>query len=387
MPQSTPVPNSNERQGGLGTRERGTLVKSEVWWRDHYYDFEERGYKLRPRYHPRWEPSWIESKKDFFSVEDGQPTITRAVMDAVRVRDGLPVMLKRLFPEEGPYELEINQLFSSPGLANDPRNHCAPLLDLIDLQSPESHKIMVFPLLRPFDCPRFQTFGEFVAFFTQICEGLQFMHQHNVAHRYKPPSLVRSFEPDRSSRDCTANNVMLEPSKMYPTGFHPVKRDRDRNFKGKATAYTRTQRPTRYLFIDLGLSRQYPARDIIDEPLHGGDRTAPEIKSRKWSNPFHTDVYYIGNLIRGEFTRKYHGFKFMEELIDAMTNEDPAKRPSIEEVIERFKVVLGSLRSSKLRSALTSKKLPRIFSVIWQARQYFRTIQYALLRQAAIPNP
>ncbi|KAH9035119.1 hypothetical protein EDB83DRAFT_2415864 [Lactarius deliciosus] len=78
---------------------------------------------------------------------------------------------------------------------------------------------------------------------------------------------------------------------------------------------------------------------------------------------------------------------FMEELIDAMTNEDPAKRPSIEEVIERFTVVLESLRSTKLRSALTSKKLPRIFSVIWQARQYFRTIQYILLRQAAIPNP
>ncbi|KAH9045893.1 hypothetical protein EDB83DRAFT_2405558, partial [Lactarius deliciosus] len=77
--------------------------------------------------------------------------------------------------------------------------------------------------------------------------------------------------------------------------------------------------------------------------------------------------------------------RFMEELIDAMTNEDPAKRPSIEEVIERFTVILGSLRSTKLRSALTSKKLPRIFSVVRQARQYFRTIQYTLLRQAAIP--
>ncbi|SRR6266702_2284481 len=95
-------------------------------------------------------------------------------MDAVRVRDGLPVMLKRLFPEEGPYELEINQSFSSPGLA-DPRNHCAPLLDVIELQGPEPHKIMVFPLLRPFNRPRFQTIGEFVAFFTQICEVVQIL--------------------------------------------------------------------------------------------------------------------------------------------------------------------------------------------------------------------
>jgi hypothetical protein len=104
-------------------------------------------------------------------------------------------------------------------------------------------------------------------------------------------------------RDCTANNVMLEPSGMYPNGFHPVKRNRNRDFKGKATAYARTQRPPRYLFIDFGLSRQYPTRDVTDEPLHGGDRSAPEIKSRKWSNPFHTDIYYIGNLVRDEFMR------------------------------------------------------------------------------------
>ena len=130
-------------------------------------------------------------------------------MDAVRVRDRCPVMLKRLFPEEGPYELEINQLFSSSELADDPRNHCVPLLDLIELQGSEYHRIMVFPLLRPFNSPRFQTVGEFVAFFTQICEvmlisylsslhnsglvaqGIQFMHQHGVAHRYKLSSLVR----------------------------------------------------------------------------------------------------------------------------------------------------------------------------------------------------
>jgi hypothetical protein len=77
----------------------------------------------------------------------------------------------------------------------------------------------------------------------------------------------------------------------------------------------------------------------------------------------------------------------MEDLINAMTNEDPAQRPSIEEVVERFTVVLGSLRTCKLRSALTSRKVPRVFYVFRQARQYLLTIQYAYVRQAAIPNP
>jgi hypothetical protein len=62
-------------QAPIHTRRTGTLVKSEEWWRDHYYDIEIHGYKLRPRYHPLWEPSWIRSNKDFYSVEDGQPMI------------------------------------------------------------------------------------------------------------------------------------------------------------------------------------------------------------------------------------------------------------------------------------------------------------------------
>lgn len=91
-------------------------------------------------------------------------------MDATRAQDSLPVMLKRILPEEGPYELSITRKFSSSELAGDRHNHCVTLLDVIELEGPGSHKLMVFPLLRPFDRPRFQTFGEFVAFFTQICE-------------------------------------------------------------------------------------------------------------------------------------------------------------------------------------------------------------------------
>jgi len=64
-------------QTRTGRRRAGTLVKSEEWWRDHYYDIERLGYKLRRRYHPLWEPSWVKSGKDFYSVEDGQATIVR----------------------------------------------------------------------------------------------------------------------------------------------------------------------------------------------------------------------------------------------------------------------------------------------------------------------
>jgi hypothetical protein len=44
-----------------------------------------------------------------------------------------------------------------------------PLLDVIDIPDTRQ-RLMVMPFLRSFNNPRFQTFGEFVAFFTQISE-------------------------------------------------------------------------------------------------------------------------------------------------------------------------------------------------------------------------
>lgn len=179
---SLSTPQNYARQDG---RTIGTLHMSEKWWRDQFYDLKSNGYELRPRYHPDWVPSWSGSGKDFFAVEDGQPSIVRAIpisviyvdgpdqlraaIDATRRRDGKHVMLKKVLLEEGPYELRIAQFLSSPEAARDPHNHCVPLLDVIEIPN-AGQKLMVMPFLRPFNNPRFQTFGEFVAFFRQICE-------------------------------------------------------------------------------------------------------------------------------------------------------------------------------------------------------------------------
>ncbi|KAI0284426.1 hypothetical protein BC826DRAFT_1056327 [Russula brevipes] len=45
-------------------RQAGTLVMTERWWRDHYREIAQNGYRLRPRYHPHWRPSWYKSGKD-----------------------------------------------------------------------------------------------------------------------------------------------------------------------------------------------------------------------------------------------------------------------------------------------------------------------------------
>ena len=55
--------------------------------------------------------------------------------------------------------------------------------------------------------------------------------------------------------------------------------------------------------IDFGLSRRYSSRNVLDEPLRGGDKSAPERGHGELCNPFHTDIYYLGNLVREFFLK------------------------------------------------------------------------------------
>jgi len=94
---------------------------------------------------------------------------------------------------------------------------------------------------------------------------------------------------------------MFSTSKVYPNGLHPVNIDRDRNFTGTTGVYTGTRPPPIYYFTGFDLSRHYESRDVLDEPLHGRDKSAPEHQLQRHCNPFHADIYYTGNLVRQEF--------------------------------------------------------------------------------------
>ena len=60
----------------------------------------------------------------------------------------------------------MNSKSISDPLASNPRNHYVRLLDVI-LGGPP---ILVHPILRRHNDPRFRTVGEFITFFAQICE-------------------------------------------------------------------------------------------------------------------------------------------------------------------------------------------------------------------------
>jgi len=89
-------------------------------------------------------------------------------MDATRLQDGKFVMLKLIKKSVHPYEAEIGTFFSSEPLAANPRNHCVPILEVLQIPDDEDELFLVMPLLREHDDPRFDTIGEVVEFFRQI---------------------------------------------------------------------------------------------------------------------------------------------------------------------------------------------------------------------------
>ncbi|KAJ3481948.1 hypothetical protein NLI96_g7320 [Meripilus lineatus] len=277
-----------------------TLLEQEEFWRDHQVWLAEKGYMLRPRFRPDWKPSW--QPGDLPSrYEDGSIHL----LDATRLSDNSLVMLKHIDRNVHPHELEIGQYFSQEPLLSHPKNHCVPVFDVLDIPNSDNESILVMPLLREYDNPRLKSVGEAVDYFRQIFEGLQFMHQCHVAHRYKG----QPFTPWTcliSSRDCMNRNIMMDPKPTFPKLYHPSDDRRNLNFKGRVKYYTRTARPTKYFLIDFGLSRKYNPEDgePREIPIKGGDKTVPEFRGRgefKARNPFPTDIYYLGNMIREDF--------------------------------------------------------------------------------------
>ncbi|KAJ7698348.1 hypothetical protein B0H17DRAFT_844000, partial [Mycena rosella] len=150
------------------------------------------------------------------------------------------VMIKRVSRKIRPFEVEIGRLFSSSPLSEDPRNHCDPILEV--LQDPKylDEHIIVMPLVMLSTEPSFDTVGEVVDCFRQLFEGLSFMHANFVAHR-----------------DCGRFNIVQDARHLHPEGFHPVEPYINKTHHGLARYITRTECWPRYYLINFGLSRCY----------------------------------------------------------------------------------------------------------------------------------
>ncbi|EPQ57114.1 hypothetical protein GLOTRDRAFT_137525 [Gloeophyllum trabeum ATCC 11539] len=357
----------------LDPSQPGALTPTELFWRRHQQWLEGAGYMLRERYRDSWRPSWIGTGKPYFRCTDGIGAQRGGVIDATRISDGALVTLKRVRKSRHPHEVEIGLFFMSEPLVSDPKNHCVPILQVLQVPEDDDLSLIVMPYLRVYYSPRFETYGEVVAFFKQVFEGLQFMHAHRIAHR-----------------DCDGRNIMMDGVSLYPEGFHPIRSNMKPDLSGFAPHYTRTQRPTRYYLIDFGISRRYNPEDgpPLEPPILGGDKSVPEFQtSDEPRDPFPTDVYYMGNMIREDFIKTKYGFEFMEKLVADMVQDDPTKRPTMDEVVTRFESIRKSLSSWKLRSRIPERDELAIIEAYRAVVHWKRRVWYVLRRIPAVPLP
>ncbi|GBE79197.1 hypothetical protein SCP_0203940 [Sparassis crispa] len=260
----------------------GVLSLWEARWRDRQQFLEAHGYMLRPRYRPGWIPSWRATGGDPMDFEDSVSLpVVQHLIDATRLSDGALVHIKRV--NTGDNESQIATMLSSDALRNDPRNHCVPILEVIQDTDDETISYMVMPFLRFIDNPPFQTVENLVDFADQILEGLLFLHQQGVAHR-----------------DCTHNNLMMDGSALYPQGFHPVQDECLPDGTTPAGDPSRINVSLKYYFIDFGISSMFPlnVHPKLVLGIDGRDRDVPELSSVVPYDPFAVDIFILGNVFR-----------------------------------------------------------------------------------------
>ncbi|KAK1233969.1 hypothetical protein PQX77_002840 [Marasmius sp. AFHP31] len=367
----------------------GGLSKDEIFWRDRQEWIEKHGYMLRPRFRPGWVPSWKDSNKLYMKFEDGSFFwAAGGMLDAKRISDGEIVLLKKVRlrdPSLGVQpELKMGPLFQTEPYASDPRNHCVPIYETLTLPDKDNMVLIVMPFLYKWDEPLFETVGEALEFCRQMFEGLQFMHAHRIAHN-----------------DIKYDNVMADIRPLFDVPVHPTSLERSYDWKTFPSPKSRTRRPVKYYFIDFDMCEQYDSS--VDppqkEPPYGGDLSVPEFahKPSQPCNPFAVDVYRLGNVVRegitGGGTSKLRKqkldptFKFLHPLIADMTQDDPAKRPTMDEVVARFDTIVKGLSGLRLRSRVSdapdnANESPRLPPVHW-VRQFFNFLS----RAPAIPTP
>lgn len=83
----------------------------------------------------------------------------------------------------------------------------------------------------------------------------------------------------------------------------------------------------------------------------------------------------------------YRGAEFLQPLVDAMTQDDPAKRPTINEVVKQFNNTVTKLNTWKLRSRMRPRGVGAIENVSHFVSHWARKIGYMTRGTPPIPRP
>lgn len=112
---------------------------------------------------------------------------------------------------------------------------------------------------------------------------------------YKPR--VRCCVNHELSRDCAAENILKDGSKLYKDGWHPMNTWLARDGGALSMSRKRSEVEIKYYFIGFGLSTEFSPEQherLVTGEL--GRIVAPEQNCGLPYDPFKLDVYYVGHV-------------------------------------------------------------------------------------------
>lgn len=145
------------------------------------------------------------------------------------------------------------------------------------------------------------------------------MHSRGVAHRFVSSSFCDMNVHIRPIyRDTSFKNILMDASRMFPRGFHPV-RDSflPHDLSTPAPVIPRMDVGVKYYFVDYGISSYFPEgteRQLV-LGLDGRDRDVPELSAEVPYDPFKVDIFTIGNVLRRELVAVSFSSVFLVNLI------------------------------------------------------------------------
>ncbi|KAH8107720.1 hypothetical protein BXZ70DRAFT_884776 [Cristinia sonorae] len=335
------------------------LSPREEFWREKQHFLLTRGYKLRPRYHPDWKPSWNTEVEYDIWPEDAFVYHPRSYMiDATRMSDGKLVQIRRVYA--GDTESSICNELSKYA---DDKNHAIPVLDYFKNPTEPYLAFMVVPFLRQIDDPPFETVGDVVDFVSQILEGLVFLHDYGLVHGH-----------------CTYENLAMDTSGLYPKGFHPIKTDMLPDSYTPVAPLPRSGQPIRYYFTNFKKSvwRSSPgARKTVLSAVSGKARHEPDKAPRNHhTDQMKSDVEMLGHVLQNQLYSRYSNLEFLKPLIDQMVIEDLRNRSSSKQALIQWSTIKESLSWPRTKRRLRSRQRSSVFRAIYITMESL--LQYSL---------
>ncbi|CAA7270064.1 unnamed protein product [Cyclocybe aegerita] len=199
------------------------------------------------------------------------------------------------------------------------------------------------PVLMQFDRLPFRFLSEVCEALEQFFQGLVFMHEHRIAHR-----------------DACWRNLMMDISKVMPTGYHFSNWMTEDGRKKPLQWFPRKSvAPVKYYYIDFGLSYRFPsdATSFNLMGVVGQDKTVPEKFAKAPYDAFKLDIYQLGNVI-AELLENYEDLTVFKGLSELMKNRDPMQRPSASDAYETLVDIITDLTEEQLNRRVWLKQSP-----------------------------